>query len=127
MYRTGDRGRLLPDGSYDFVGRTDDQVKVRGARVELREVEAALCRQPGVSGAAVVVVNSGLEARLVGFVSGGAAKLSAAEIQRGLGRWLPRHMLPSAVHVIDDIPLTPSGKVDRSLLEAKLTGINVAP
>ncbi|WP_436498874.1 amino acid adenylation domain-containing protein [Actinokineospora sp. HUAS TT18] len=109
MYRTGDLVRRRPDGNLVFVGRTDDQVKLRGYRIGLTEVEAALTAHPGVTRAAVVV----REDRLVGYVVGDTADLDAH-----LARTLPPYMRPSAVVTLDELPLTPHGKLDRRALPA---------
>jgi acyl carrier protein len=118
MYRTGDVGRLLPDGRMEFVGRRDEQVKVRGHRVELGEIEAVLRRQAGVAEAAVVARQEAAgEQRLVAYVvtRAGAAP-SRAALRAGLRAALPDYMVPSAFAVLDRLPLTSSGKVDRRAL-----------
>jgi acyl carrier protein len=110
-YRSGDVVRWLPGGVLEFVGRADDQVKVRGYRVEPGEVEAVVSAHPGVA-ASVVVAREG---RLVGYVvpaRGGVAP--RPDVLRGFvaGR-LPEYMVPSVFVVLDALPLTASGKVDR--------------
>ncbi|HEX5759176.1 MAG TPA: amino acid adenylation domain-containing protein, partial [Thermoanaerobaculia bacterium] len=115
LYRTGDRGRLLPDGALEFLGRLDDQVKVRGVRVEPGEVEAALAACPGVREA--VVLPSELrpgERQLVAWVA--AAGATAAGLRRHLRRTLPEAMVPAAWVLLDVLPRSPSGKVDRAAL-----------
>ncbi|WP_255653948.1 non-ribosomal peptide synthase/polyketide synthase [Corallococcus sp. EGB] len=118
MYRTGDRVRWLESGALEFLGRSDTQVKVRGFRVELEEVEAVLGAQSGVQAAAATVREeaSGVR-RLVGYVVPfeGAAP-DEASLREGLRRRLPEHMVPSAFVVLDALPLSPNGKVDRSAL-----------
>ncbi|WP_198385204.1 non-ribosomal peptide synthetase [Burkholderia ubonensis] len=116
LYRTGDRARRLADGSIQYLGRADQQVKVRGFRIEPGEIEAALTEQPGVADAAVVAAGDSAEARrLVALVvpSPGVA-LAPAALQRTLARRLPEHMVPASIAVVDRLPLTPSGKVDRA-------------
>ncbi|WP_158619438.1 non-ribosomal peptide synthase/polyketide synthase [Corallococcus sp. AB011P] len=120
MYRTGDRARWLEAGALEFLGRSDAQVKVRGFRIELEEVEAVLGAQAGVQAAAATVREeaSGVR-RLVGYVVPfeGAA-VDEASLRDGLRRRLPEHMVPSAFVVLDALPLSPNGKVDRSALPA---------
>jgi hypothetical protein len=111
MYRTGDRARRLPGGALEFLGRADDQLKIRGFRIEPGEVEAALLAVPGVTGAAA----AGHEGRLVGFVSG---DVDGAEVRGQLAARLPDHLVPSLVVVLDRLPRTASGKVDRRALPA---------
>jgi len=118
LYRTGDRARRLADGSLEFLGRIDDQVKLRGYRIEPGEVEKVAACHPGVR-QAVAVVRPGAdgEASLVLYaVFGGAARV--AELRGHLGERLPEFMLPSVVVELDALPLTPSGKVDRRRLPA---------
>jgi amino acid adenylation domain-containing protein len=115
MYRTGDRGRYLINGELDYLGRVDHQVKIRGMRVELGEIEAVLREQPGVEQA--VVVARPYEPSLAAYlVPEPDAALRIASIQTALGSRLPSHMVPSVYCVIDRLPLLPNGKVDRSAL-----------
>ncbi|MBZ4421311.1 non-ribosomal peptide synthetase, partial [Myxococcus sp. RHSTA-1-4] len=116
MYSTGDLVRERPDGALEFIGRRDHQVKVRGFRIELGEVEAALRQHPEVREAAVVVhadVSGGK--RLVAYV---AAAVSASVLREHLRELLPAHMVPSAFIVLEALPLSPTGKVDRQALPA---------
>ncbi|WP_186763185.1 non-ribosomal peptide synthetase [Lentzea tibetensis] len=105
LYRTGDLVRWRPDGQLDYLGRIDNQVKIRGHRIELGEVETVLRQQPSVSDAVVVVRDELLVAYVVGAVS-----LDA------LRTLLPGHLVPGQVVVLDALPLTPNGKVDRNAL-----------
>ncbi|MFE9839140.1 amino acid adenylation domain-containing protein [Streptomyces sp. NPDC005551] len=118
MYRTGDLVRWLPDGSVDFLGRTDDQVKLRGVRIELGEVEAALRTLPGVTGAAAAVAGEQLVGYLTGAwtTSAGAGGVGIAAVRRRLARTLPEPMLPATLVVLDALPLTVSGKLNRKAL-----------
>ncbi|MET9484168.1 condensation domain-containing protein [Streptomyces sp. NPDC006638] len=114
MYRTGDRVRRLPDGELEFLGRTDGQVKLRGYRIEPGEVEHALTSHPGVA-QAVVVVRQG---RLLGYVvpSPTATRPQVPELLAHVGGVLPTYMVPSALVVLDRLPLTVNGKPDVSAL-----------
>ncbi|HEY8207799.1 MAG TPA: amino acid adenylation domain-containing protein [Myxococcaceae bacterium] len=113
LYRTGDIGRLLPDGSIEFHGRRDHQVKIRGYRIETGEIEAALSALEGVRQALVQLRTPASGKRLVAYVAAtpGAA-LQPQDLLRALRRTLPEYMVPSAVVVLDELPLLPSGKVD---------------
>jgi len=118
MYRTGDLVRMLSDGAIEYLGRTDHQVKLRGFRIELGEIESALLAQPGVSEAYVMVHEQAASKRLVGYVAGpvfgddsAASKLLAA-----LRKQLPEHMVPQLLTVLEQLPRTRHGKVDRARL-----------
>lgn len=120
MYRTGDLGRWRDDGELEFAGRVDHQVQLRGYRVELGDVEAALSCLEGVRHAAVALHDDGRgSARLVGYVvpRPGAAPDPAA-VRAGVSRYLPEFMVPSAVLVLPELPQLPSGKLDRRALPA---------
>ncbi|WP_052350937.1 non-ribosomal peptide synthetase [Myxococcus stipitatus] len=118
LYRTGDIARWLPDGTLAFIGRADFQLKVRGVRVELAEVEAALQRLPGVRHCAVIPRLSPPHTELVAFVAPDAPSLDLSSLRASLGRLLPAAMLPSHFVLIDALPLSSSGKVDRGALSA---------
>ncbi|MEW2513259.1 non-ribosomal peptide synthase/polyketide synthase [Streptomyces sp. NPDC046870] len=118
MYRTGDLVRRRADGALEYVGRIDQQVKVRGFRIELGEVEEALRRCAGVTeAAATVATDADGHRRLAGYVVPAAGQRVEPEaVRRELGRTLPASMVPSAVVVLDTLPLNPNGKLDRARL-----------
>jgi amino acid adenylation domain-containing protein len=121
LYKTGDMTRYLPDGDIEFLGRVDHQVKVRGFRLELGEVEAMLRKHEAVREVAVVAVCSeeGQAGRLVAYVVGEAGRRpTAGELREHLRKQAPEYMTPQAFVLIDEMPLTPNGKVDRKALPA---------
>jgi amino acid adenylation domain-containing protein len=122
LYRTGDLVRRLAGGEVEYLGRIDHQVKVRGFRIEMGEIEAALLEHPGVREAVVVALpthpDRAGDLRLVAYVVQGGAPKSPAELRAGLAKRLPYYMLPAAVVVLPALPLTPNGKVDRRALAA---------
>ncbi|MFJ4990322.1 amino acid adenylation domain-containing protein [Streptomyces sp. NPDC088732] len=116
LYRAGDHGRWHPGGTLEFLGRQDSQVKVRGFRIEIGEIENALVRVPGVRDGAVVVVDGADGgARLVAFHSG-PEPVEPAALRERLGRSLPAYMIPSAFHWRATLPLTANSKIDRKAL-----------
>jgi amino acid adenylation domain-containing protein/non-ribosomal peptide synthase protein (TIGR01720 family) len=116
LYRTGDRVRWRADGQIEFVGRMDSQVKLRGFRIEPGEVEACLRRQAAVRDAAVLVVGEAEHRRLVAYVAGEPGVLEGAVLKESLQRQLPAFMVPSQFVVLDELPLTRNGKLDRARL-----------
>jgi amino acid adenylation domain-containing protein len=117
-YRTGDIVRLLEDGNYIFVGRRDEMVKVRGHRVELGAVEAALATLGGVREVAVVAAGAGLDAKLVAFVVS-SEPVSLLAVKRHCAERLPRHMIVDRAVQLEELPRTRNGKVDKSKLVAE--------
>jgi len=117
LYRTGDLARLSESGEVEFIGRADYQVKVRGYRVELAEVETVLRKHGGVSEAVVLAEGRGSDQQLVAYLVTHSS-LSAATLRRFLRQRLPEYMLPSRFCFIAKLPLTPNGKVDRLALRA---------
>ncbi len=121
LYRSGDRARRLPDGRIEFLGRLDHQVKLRGFRIEPGEIEAALRACPGISQAVALVREDRPGVRqLVGYVAPptGQPVPDTALLRQGLRARLPAYMQPHALIVLDDMPLTPNGKIDRKALPA---------
>ena len=120
LYLTGDLARHLDGGEIDFLGRRDHQVKVRGVRIELGEVEAALRRHPDLSEAVVLAQTSGADKRLVAYVVPAAGSPTAGDLRHFLAETLPESMVPAAFVVLDELPLTSTGKVDRAALPEPL-------
>ncbi|WP_425554348.1 amino acid adenylation domain-containing protein [Dactylosporangium siamense] len=116
LYRTGDRARWRPDGQLDFLGRADEQLKVRGHRIEPGEVEAALREHPDVAQA--VVAGDGEDGLVAHLVPAGADLPPAADLRAFLRRSLPDFLIPTAFAAIAELPLTPNGKIDRAVLAA---------
>ena len=114
IYYTGDRGRYLPDGNVMILGRADDQVKVRGYRVDLSEITAALSALPGVAGGFAVATGEGAALRIVAFAAGRA---DPRTVSQALAERLPSYMLPHEVRPLERLPLLPNGKVDRRALQ----------
>jgi non-ribosomal peptide synthetase-like protein len=132
LYRTGDLGAWTSDGDIEFRGRVDSQIKLRGFRIELTEVESALMHGPGVLAAAVTVREDSLGTQqLVGYlVPRHGESLDLNAVRRHARQQLPAYMVPSLLEVIDEIPTMPSGKVDRRLLPrlvAASTGSTSSP
>jgi acyl carrier protein len=118
VYKTGDSARHMPDGNVEFLGRLDHQVKIRGLRVELGEIEAAIAAHEGVREALVTLRQDETgDKRLVGYLvpcNGGLGDLSG--LKDHLKKSLPQHMVPSAFVTLDQFPLTSNGKIDRKSL-----------
>ncbi len=118
MYRTGDLARWGADGSVDFLGRVDHQVKIHGLRIEVGEIESVLDECPGVVHSAVVAERPtpDTDATLVAFVECDATVTGSDAVVEHLARRLPRHMVPGTIELLDRMPMTSSGKVDRGSL-----------
>ncbi|MCL6588803.1 MAG: amino acid adenylation domain-containing protein [Firmicutes bacterium] len=116
VFRSGDLGRLLPDGRIEFLGRKDFQVKIRGYRVELGEIEAALDNLPGIKKSVVTELKRAGENYLAAYYTVSGAAPDKGEIRRLLGRQLPDYMIPAYFVRLEEFPLTPNGKIDRKAL-----------
>jgi amino acid adenylation domain-containing protein len=118
LYKTGDVGRFRPDGNLEFLGRVDNQVKIRGVRIELGEIESLLRTHTSVRAAVVAVSGTGGDESLTGYVVLNDSTVDASGLQRFLRTKLPENMVPSSFAVLDTLPLLPNGKVDRRALPA---------
>ncbi|WP_079195520.1 non-ribosomal peptide synthetase [Streptomyces acidiscabies] len=119
LYRSGDLGRLRPDGRLEHLGRIDSQVKIRGFRIELDEIRNVLLEDPDVRTAAVVVHGDGSAARIDAYVVlAGLADGNARAVRERAANLLPDHMLPATVTALETLPLTPNGKLDQAALPA---------
>ena len=117
LFRTGDLGRYMPNGEIEYLGRTDNRVKIRGIRVELGEIEAVLASQPKVRDAVVILADRVGQQRLTAYLElRSAPHPDDDELRRFVRSRLPDHMVPSEYLVVDAFPLLPSGKVDRRTL-----------
>lgn len=117
VYRTGDRVRTLADGNLDFLGRFDNQVKVRGVRIELAEIESAISRLDGVISCVASLHDEATSSELVAYiVTDGMDAALAGRWRAALERSLPASMIPSRFVILDELPLGPTGKIDRSKL-----------
>ncbi|MGE2714903.1 amino acid adenylation domain-containing protein [Mycolicibacterium litorale] len=123
-YRTGDLVRYLPDGQIDFVGRADHRVKISGYRIELGEVEAALRRIAGVDAAVAAVLaapGDGRTEQLAAIVRPSDARVTVEDLTRQMAELVPPHMVPSHIALVETIPFTVGGKIDRKAVAAVLT------
>ena len=117
MYRTGDTAFVLPDGNLVFLGRADRQVKIRGFRVELEEIESVLAQHPGVRQCAVVLSENDGHGKLAAYLSTNVRQSpTREELRLHLSRQLPEYMVPASFFTLPEMPLTPSGKIDRESL-----------
>jgi thioesterase domain-containing protein/acyl carrier protein len=118
MYKTGDLGRMLPDGRLDFQGRADNQIKLRGFRIELEEIESAMREYQGVHASSVQVVEYGADdLRLVGYFLADN-EVASAQLRDFLRQRLPAYMLPSELIPLESLPMTINGKIDKEALDA---------
>jgi len=123
-YRTGDLARYWPDGTLEFVGRADHRVKLSGYRVELGEVEAALRQVPGVAtGVAALVSTPGGADILAAAVRADGAQMTAEGVREAMTELVPAHMIPRHVSLVEHIPFTLGGKIDRRAVEGQLVAV----
>ncbi len=120
LYRTGDLARWLPDGTIEFIGRTDHQVKIRGFRIELGEIEAVLNQHPAVKHAAVQLRERNGEKRLLAYAAGDLSQLNEESLRDFLKQKLPDYMVPSAIVTLEKLPVDSNGKIDRRNLPEPL-------
>jgi amino acid adenylation domain-containing protein len=113
LYRTGDRARKVNGGWFQFIGRSDAQVKVRGYRIELGEIESALAIHPNVRSAAATVLENG---RIAGYIVANAGGVIDADLRSHLEDLLPHYMIPATYTTLEELPLTENGKIDRRML-----------
>ncbi|MEM7357232.1 MAG: condensation domain-containing protein, partial [Acidobacteriota bacterium] len=117
LYRTGDQARLLPDGRIDFLGRDDHQIKIRGYRIELGEIEAILAEHPAVAEAAVLASESRAGDTILTAYVAAADGTQRQELRQHAATRLPEYMVPAAWAILDHLPWTPNGKIDRRALD----------
>lgn len=120
LFRTGDFGRYRRDGKLEFLGREDDQVKLRGFRIQLDEIEEALRTHPAIERTAAVLQHSPQDdARIVAYCTSLDPNVSEAELRTYLMQRLPHYMVPARIAVLDTLPTTPNGKIDRRFLRTQ--------
>ena len=112
LYRTGDVAKFREDGVLEFLGRADHQIKIRGHRIEPREVETALERIPGLARALAVARGEGVARRLVAYVVPDGEAPGEADLRAALARSLPAYMIPAAFVMLGAFPLGPNGNDD---------------
>ncbi|GAA0077057.1 hypothetical protein UT300005_14350 [Clostridium sp. CTA-5] len=123
LYQTGDLGRYLPNGTIEFLGRKDTQVKIHGHRIELSEIESILQNHYSIESAvALVIGDSPINYRIIAFVQG---NVTEPELKKYLELQLPQYMVPSRIEVLKEIPLSANGKVNRKLLKQKANEFNI--
>jgi amino acid adenylation domain-containing protein/thioester reductase-like protein len=119
LYKTGDLARIMPDGSIQFIGRVDNQVKIRGHRIELGDIEAAICQSADIQEAAVITREDSVgEKQLVAYLVAANSQNLYSKLRAYLKEKLPEYMIPAVFVLMDKFPLTPNGKVDRRALPA---------
>lgn len=122
MYRTGDRARFFPDGTIEFLGRQDTQIKINGYRIETGEIEAALLTQPGINGACVVVKGERHRLWLCAYIVSEEHNQEAiARLRANLRTKLPEYMIPAVFTCLSAFPLTANGKLDKQRLPEPIT------
>ncbi|MBF0398856.1 MAG: non-ribosomal peptide synthetase, partial [Desulfobacterales bacterium] len=114
LYKTGDLAKFLSDGNIEYIGRIDNQVKLRGFRIELGEIESVLCRHPYVRESVVILSNDNENKKLIAYIT--TRSEHPNDLKTYLKKYLPDYMVPSSIVVINEMPLTPNGKIDRKKL-----------
>ncbi|MBW4592864.1 MAG: amino acid adenylation domain-containing protein [Brasilonema angustatum HA4187-MV1] len=122
IYKTGDLTRWRDDGNLEYLGRIDDQIKLRGFRIELAEIESILLQHPLVKEAVVILYETKSNQSLIAYVRGITTDLST-QLKNHLKSRLPDYMVPAAIILVDELPLTPNGKIDRKALPAPNGGV----
>jgi len=126
LYKTGDLARYLPDGNIEFLGRNDSQVKIRGFRIELGEIESQLITCEGIREAVVLArEDTPADKRLVAYYTASDGEVPVEQIRAHLTARLPEYMIPAAYVILDSLPLTRNGKLDRKALPAPGVGAHV--
>ncbi|SHJ71338.1 non-ribosomal peptide synthetase [Aquimarina spongiae] len=115
LYRTGDMAKWLPDGNIEFIGRIDNQVKIRGFRIELGEIENQLLKHPDIEEVTVIVVEKNNDKHLIGYFVG-TTELDRSALKTFLQNKLPEYMIPPFYVQLEEMPLTPNGKIDKKKL-----------
>lgn len=116
VYRTGDLARFQNDGRIDIAGRVDEQVKVRGHRIELGDIDATLNKAPGVGTGVTIKAGAAGEEELIAYLVASNGEIDLTEVRSFLRKHLPPYMVPGKLHVVNHLPLTPNGKIDRKSL-----------
>ncbi|KAA1242948.1 non-ribosomal peptide synthetase [Aquimarina sp. RZ0] len=120
LYKTGDLGRWLNDGTIEFLGRIDQQIKIRGFRIELEEIEMILNKYPDIETSVVVLtVKKDVKYLVAYYLSENKTSINSLDIKNYLSEFLPEYMIPSFIRPINEMPLTPNGKIDRKALQLK--------
>lgn len=127
VYRTGDLVRCLADGNLEFLGRLDEQVKVKGHRVELGEIESVLRGHPGIANAAVVVIGAGAAAQIVALIVARGDAPGLLALKQHCAERLPRYMVVDKIKVVESLPSTVNGKVDKQKIVHELGGGPASP
>jgi amino acid adenylation domain-containing protein len=118
LYRTGDLGRFLADGNLEFLGRVDSQIKIRGVRIELSEIESILQTHPAIHSAAVAMIGANGDERLIGYVVPHDEAPEPGDVRRFLQDKVPNALVPASFMILNTLPLLPNGKVNRQALPA---------
>ncbi|NJO80367.1 MAG: amino acid adenylation domain-containing protein [Cyanobacteria bacterium RM1_2_2] len=124
LYKTGDRVRYLPDGNLEFLGRFDQQIKLRGFRIELSEIESALEKHPAVQTAIVVLQTTQSDSQLIAYFTSASVAAPSSNLRQFLSQSLPSYMIPAAFVQLDAMPLTSNGKLIGFILQHAILALN---